>query len=215
MSNPPTPDNPWGQANQGVPGPAATPAAGGYPPPPGTNPGVGGAGYGAPGGASGYPSFQPPVKKTPWGKIGIGCGGLVFLALLAVGGCTIWALNLASEPTDVANQYLEALEEGDFDTARELIVTDETTSEEVGCQADFLLAALEAGDVELSIAFTNRDLTDSEIGEFEQSGIDGAEITGTYEEVQSGEVRPVSVTLVNDGEWLVCRFELPDMPDGN
>ncbi len=190
MSN--TPSNPWdNQPNQG-----------GFPPPPnqptGSTPQPGGSPYEpaatgqAPYGQAQYgqaPYGQatpggftpPPAKKTPWGKLLLGCGGILLVGALGIGACSFFLFRAATEPIDNTNDFLAAVRDGDVSRAQELVAD--------GCDADAAINAVS------SVGQVDR----YQIGSYNNSN--GAEtVSGTI--TIDGIPRSIEVAIRDD---KVCR----------
>jgi len=159
----------------------APPPPSANPPPPARGPGYGGS------------ILAAPAKKSKW-KLVV---GLIIGLMVLIGACTVFVVRLASGPIDVSNDFLNAVQAGDFERAWAL--SDASCFVEDGGQerleAVFAGETIEAYDLtSTNVQSTNGRSTGSASGTITLSG---------------GDVRRITLTANKSGsDWRVCGFDL-------
>lgn len=216
---PPTPGtaqpDQWGPPDQPTHNPP--PAQPGYGPPPG-QPGFappGQPGYAAPGQPPG--GYQPPPAQAyqPAYNAAPGTGapvygnepkkkrklwpwilGVFMVILLGIGGCSFALYRAVSGQVDVANDFLAAVDNGDFDTAASL------TSDSSSCFGSTARADVED-------FFSGSDIEDYNLNTSNVSSVNGrttGEVSGT---ITAGDVFPIVFSMVKESDdWLICGLDI-------
>lgn len=151
--------------------PAWRPANSGQPPPP--TPGA----------------FAPEPKRRRRGLWGI--VGFIFVALaLLIGACTVWFVGAVTAPVDAANEFLAAIDDGDYSGA--------VTMTAPRCNNGLTAADLES-------RFRNANISYN----LNQSSVQnaGATVRGTIT-IGSESPVPIRLELLNSNRWQVCGFRL-------
>jgi hypothetical protein len=167
-----------------VPGPP-TPAPYAAPPQPGYP-----QQYGGPGQPPPPPGWGPqvaPVKKSRrslWITLAVIFGVLV----LAIGSCTVWFVSTVKAPVDKSNEFLAAIDNGDY--AQAIALSDPGCSQGM-TEAD-LAAAFQGADITYNL--NNSSVTNS-----------NATISGSFSMVGQN-VTTIQLLLRKNDGWKICGF---------
>jgi len=152
------------------------------PPPPST----GGPGYGG-------SILAAPAKKSKW-KLVV---GLIIGLMVLIGACTVFVVRLASGPIDVSNEFLNAVQAGDFEQAWAL--SDASCFNEARGQEQ--LEEVFAGQT-----IESYDLTSTNVQS--DNGRSTGSASGTIT-LSGGDVRRITLTASKpSSDWRVCGFDI-------
>ncbi len=144
--------------------------------------------------AAGGPVYgdEPKKKRKIWPWI----LGIFMVMILGIGGCSYALFRAVSGQVDAANEFLAAVDNGDFDAAASL------TSDSSECFGSTAKA-------DLVDFFSGNDIEDYNLNSSNVSSVNGrttGEVSGT---ITSGDVFPIVFSMVKDGgDWLVCGLDV-------
>ena len=121
-------------------------------------------------------------RRSLWVTLAVIFGVLV----LAIGSCTVWFVSTVKAPVDKSNEFLAAIDNGDY--AEAIALSDPGCSQEMS-EAD-LAAGFRGADITYNL--NNSSITNSR-----------ATVSGSFSMVGES-VSAIEVYLRNDGGWKVC-----------
>lgn len=141
------------------------------------------------------------AEKRSWLKwVGIGCGGLVLLAIVAGAGIFFLVRTLTAGPEEVAREFCAAAAAGDYARAHDYFAAPLKESQPL----DVFTASVRANPSLFDIVDTS--FTDRSID------LAGAKLAGTAT-IKAGTTIPVSFTLAREGdEWKLMSYHLGSRP---
>jgi len=108
--------------------------------------------------------------------------------VLGIGACTFWFIGTVTAPVDTSNDFLAAIDNGDYDAA--IALSDPLCSQ--GMSATDLAQAFQGADISYNL--NNSSISNS-----------NATVSGSFSMVGEN-VSTIEIYLRNNGGWGVCGF---------
>jgi len=140
-------------------------------------------------------------EKRSWLKwLGIGCGGLVLLAIVGGTGIFFLVRSLTTGPEAVAREFCAAAASGDYARAHDYFSAPLKESQPLEAFTASVQSTPSLFDI-VDTSFTERSI-----------GLAGAKLTGTAT-LRAGTTVPASFTLAKEGElWKLLSYHLGARP---
>lgn len=125
-------------------------------------------------------------RRSLWITLAVIFGALVLL----IGSCTVWFIGTVKAPVDKSNEFLAAIDSGDY--AEAIALSDPGCSQAMS-KAD-LAASFRGADITYNL--NNSSVTNSD-----------ATVSGSFS-MEGENVSTIQLLLRNNGGWKICGFNV-------